>query len=75
VPVAIMYTCVGTAVTGLVYLMTLLFATSNRVDELVQAGFSVSDVFGSCAGRDGAFGLTLILLINLFFRYSLLNLR
>jgi amino acid transporter len=74
-PKGILWTCIATAVTGFVYILGLLYAANDQlVDsggnslsaiEIFQNAFTSSD--GTTVNIAGALGLSVLLIINLFF--------
>ena len=67
IPKGIMYTGLATAVMGFALLLGLLFVTAGNVDEIVQNGWTISDVFVKVGGRGCGIVLSFMLCVNMYF--------
>eukprot|EP00455_Lapot_gusevi_P044400 TRINITY_DN553_c0_g2_i6.p1 TRINITY_DN553_c0_g2~~TRINITY_DN553_c0_g2_i6.p1 ORF type:complete len:382 (+),score=64.56 TRINITY_DN553_c0_g2_i6:133-1278(+) len=73
-PWGIVATCISTALTGIVYILGLLFAAPNLDDITADPNsLSVVNIYRQCAGKGGGLVLTSFLITNLFFAGKLIE--
>lgn len=67
VPKGILYTCIATAILGLIYLVVLLSQVAGDVGTFLSTNGAVFGIFGQCMPiTTGALGLASIVIINIF---------
>ena len=64
-PLGILWTGIMSGITGLVFMIGLLYATAGDVDYFVSNGLTVSNIFTSCSGEIGGLALQYIMTINM----------
>lgn len=67
VPKGIVYTCIATAITGGLYILSLLFASAYHVEEFASSEIGATYIFQKCMGDRGANIMNYFILVNLFF--------
>jgi amino acid transporter len=66
-PSSMIYTVILSAITGLLYIVGLLFATAHRVQDFVDNEEDVTDIFSQCSGPIGGNLLACALIVNVYF--------